>query len=400
MREARLDKRTLWTIFTAAWATASVAAGFSFVGPILSLLLERMTGSGAFIGTFATVGAITTVTLTPLAPKLMARFKASHLLIAGCLLGALCFPLYFYIETLWLWFVIRYVQGLFLTIVFVAGETWINQVAPEEKRGRILSVYAMFLAGGLGLGAASSALLIEFFGLEGLRPFIIGLVITAIGAVPFLWPRQIPLEPPSDENARVGTLFKIMRDSPGLMATVFAFGAVEYSLFHLLPVYGVRLGYTESAAAFLLLALPIGNILLQYPIGMLADRFPRRRVTMILFAICTTLPLLLGLIVLGYAGVLILFGLFIGAATGLYTLGLSMLSERHKDGRMAAANSAFILCYGLGSLVAPTLTGVSMDAVGPRGMPLVMAALVGAGWLLFALFRPKAVVDTTATPVK
>jgi MFS family permease len=388
-----LSRAQIWTIMTAAWATGAVAAGFSFVGPVLTLLLERMTGSGAFIGTFATVGAITTVTLTPVAPKLMARFKISHINAAGCLVGALCFPLYYLFEDPVWWFGIRFIQGLFLTFVFVASETWINTITPEHLRGRVLSIYAIFLAGGLGLGAASAAILINIRGLEGLLPFLIGAAITAIGVLPLLARRHLPMEAPSAENSRLSTMWGIIKGSPGLMATGIAFGAIEYSLFHLLPVYGVRLGYSEGAAALLLLALPIGNILLQYPIGMLADKLPRAKVLLGLFALCVLVPGVTTILEQNYLGLMGAFGIFIGLATGLYTLGLSMLSEKHKGGRMASANSAFILMYGVGSLISPYVIGVSLDGIGPKGLPLVLGTISAFGLLAFALSERRASVD-------
>ena len=375
-----------WTIASAAWGVGMIAAAFAFVGPVLALILEERVGSGRFIGLFATVGAVTTVTLTPFGPWIMRLASARAIIVATLLGTAVCFPAYYLIEDPRWWFAIRFVQGVFMTLTFVTSETWINDVAPEDKRARILSVYAIFLAGGLGLGAAAAAWLIAGIGLTGWEAFAIGAGIALVGMVPFLWPRQIPLTTPDSDHAKPSALFRIMRDSPGLMATVFAFGAVEFCLFHFLPVYGVRLGFSEAAAAALLIALPIGNILLVYPIGMLADRFPRHIVLGWLFALCTLAPLAATLTT-GYLPLMVMLSAFIGAAAGLYTVGLAILTERHKAGRIAAANAAFILCYGLGSLVSPYAVGTAMDAVGPDGMLYVMAAIVALGWACFALFE-------------
>ena len=392
MAETRLSPAQRWTIVSAAWAVGMIAAAFAFVGPVLALILEARTGSGEFIGLFATVGAVTTVTLTPLGPWLMRRASARTLIIGSLIGTALCFPLYYLAEDPRLWFAIRFAQGVCMTLTFVTSETWINAVAPEEKRGRILALYAIALAGGLGLGAAAAAWLIGALGLSGWEAFAIGAAITLTGLLPFLSARQIPLEPPDAEHSRPSALIAVAKGSPGLMATVFAFGAVEFCLFHFLPVYGVRLGYSEASAALLLLALPVGNILLVYPIGWLADRFSRRSVLLWLFGACTILPLLAALLT-SYGLLMVVLAAFVGAAAGLYTVGLAALAERHKGGRIAAANAAFISFYGLGSLVSPYAVGAAMDGIGPNGLLYILAGMVAAGWLAYAVWERSRAVD-------
>jgi len=379
-----LTRTQVWTIFVAAWATTAIAAGFAFLGPVLTLLLERMTGSGSFIGAFATVGAVTTVALTPLAPKLMSRVGAPTLVTFGILGACACFPLYYLIEDPVWWFAIRFTQGLFTTIVFVVSETWINTIAPEDKRGRILSVYAIFLAGGFGVGAAASAILIQTVGLDGWVPFAVGAAVVGLGLLPLLVRAHLPMNAPRGHDSGVDTLFRIMGGAPGLMAAVFAFGAIEYSLFHMVPVYGVRLGMSEGAAALLLMSMPLGSILFIYPIGMAADRFPRKRVLMVLFGFCAVLGI--GISVLSdYWALMAAFAIWVGAAGGLYTVGLSMLSERHRGARMAAANAAFIMVYGMGSLASPYAIGAGLDAVGPGAMPQILSGVCALAMGVFAL---------------
>ena len=390
-----LSRQQAWTIFAAAWATSSVAAGFAFVGPVLALLLERMTGSGSFIGLFASVSALTTVMLTPLAPRLMSRFPSGGIVAAGLLGAAACFPLFKLLADPWLWFPVRFVQGLCLTVVFVVCETWINSVTPEEVRGRVLSLYAIALAGGLGLGAAAAALLIDRLGLDGWLPFLIGMAIVGAGFVPLALRRHITMSAPEAHDSSIAVMLGILKGAPGLFAAVFAFGAIEFSLFHMVPVYGVRLGFSEGAAAMLLLAMPVGSLLLTYPIGMAADRFDRGRVLLLLFGTCVALALLISRLS-GFWPITVALAVFVGAAGGLYTVGLAILSERHKGARMAAANSSFIMLYGVGSLLSPFLIGEGMDRAGPEALPLMLAGVTALAMGVYVLTRrPLAVaVDT------
>lgn len=392
-----LSRAQLWTVFTAAWSTTTIAAGFAFLGPFLSLLLERQTGSGSFIGAFATVGALTTVALTPFGPWLMRRVPAPRLVAIGLVGSCLCFPLYPLADDPIWWFPIRFVQGLFLTSVFFTGETWINTVIPDAVRARVLSIYAIFLAGGLGAGAAAAGLLIDGIGVQGALPFYIGAGVVATGLLPLLARAHLPMTPPSDAHSGLGSLLRIFRQSPGLLASVFVFGAIEFTLFHMVPVYGVRMGFAESRAALLLLAMPAGSLLLTYPIGIVADRASRHRVLAALFATCIATGLLIGLLS-GFWTLLITLAVFVGAAGGLYTVGLALLSERNTGPAIAAANSAFIFTYGLGSLASPLAVGAGMDAFGPRALPLILAALGTAGLAVFALAEARRATLDTAPP--
>ena len=64
-----------------------------------------------------------------------------------------------------------------------------------------------------------------------------------------------------------------------------------------------------------------------------------------------------------------------GVASGLYTVGLSLLGERFSGGAIAAANAAFIFAYGFGSLFAPPLAGYAMDSAGPQGLLWTLSAI-------------------------
>lgn len=64
----------------------------------------------------------------------------------------------------------------------------------------------------------------------------------------------------------------------------FCYGFLETTLNSNFPVYALRSGVTVDAVAFILPAFAIGSIVFQLPLGMLSDRFGRRRIIL-----CVTL---------------------------------------------------------------------------------------------------------------
>ena len=121
--------------------------------------------------------------------------------------------------------------------------------------------------------------------------------------------------------------------------------------------------------------MTLGNVAVQIPIGMLADRFDRRL-------------LLLGCALVGSAGMLVAWlvagsvaalmaVLFVwgGATAGIYTVGLALLASRYSGPDLAGANAAFVFCYALGMLTGPLMIGDAMARAPLAGLPLILGAV-------------------------
>lgn len=73
--------------------------------------------------------------------------RRSAALAAGCCMvgiGAL--------DSYWCWMPLRFLTGIFLSCIFVSTDTWINELAEERLRGRIIGVYSMLRSVGCMIG--------------------------------------------------------------------------------------------------------------------------------------------------------------------------------------------------------------------------------------------------------
>src|SRR3546814_1848839 len=84
-------------------------------------------------------------------------------------------------------------------------------------------------------------------------------------------------------STRTDTLFPY----PTLFRSV---GLVDSAFFTFMPLYGLRVGLSHEAAITLLTAVLAGNVLLQVPLGWLADRFSRRMLLLALGCACCVGP--------------------------------------------------------------------------------------------------------------
>lgn len=355
---------------TAAILSAALAGcGFGLMMPLIALNLEAMTGSGAVVGANAAAAALSTIAATPLIPPLLARVPPRAAIVGSALItgaGIAAFP---FMPDVVVWFVLRFAVGLTVTVVFVASETWINQLARPESRATLLAVYATVLSGGFGSGGVILALL----GSEGFAPWIAGAAIFFLGAIPILLLKGPGIEPPAPGEAGPAGMVRAARLAPAAILAGLVFGALETGVFALVPVYAERLGFSEAMVGLLVATGALGAIALQIPIGRFADSAGRLTTLRLVAGAATVLALVIALAGARAAFVFPLVFIYVGLASAFYTVGLALIGERVRIAELATANAAFIFAYGVGSLIGPPAAGAVMDGFDPYGLMLAFA---------------------------
>jgi MFS family permease len=170
-------------------------------------------------------------------------------------------------------------------------------------------------------------------------------------------------------------------------------GLVESADLALLPLFGLHAGLHERAALFLVTVFMAGNVVLQMPIGLLADRFGRREILAACAVASAGGPLLLPVCIgaPGWLGpLLFLWG---GTLYAFYSQGIALLGEEFPTADLAPANTVFVMVYCAGGVIGPSLGGFAMDWWPHAGLPAVLS---GAPLLLLAGLAMRAVNRATA----
>ncbi len=169
-----------------------------------------------------------------------------------------------------------------------------------------------------------------------------------------------------------------------LLAAVGIFAIVDAANLGFLPVYGVKKGASEETAALMLTVFIVGNTILQFPIGWLADLFPKRRVMagcgIATAAFTATVPFVYGGPLLW--PVLMLAG---AAAAGIYTVALADLGDRFSGHDLVTGTAAFSVTWGSGAFAGAMIAGWSMAVFGADGLPYTIAAVMAFS-LVVAMF--------------
>ncbi len=263
-------------------------------------------------------------------------------------------------------------------MIWIVSETWVNALAPDHARGKIIGIYVTVLSG----ASACGPLLIGAMGVEGMLPFVVSAAILALALVP------VPIAAaggnvPTFHHREAIPLRQAARQAPIVMAAAIISGGTTILGMTLLPVYGVRMGLPEAQAVWLVTALILGGVVAQIPVGHLLDRLPAGRVLMFCGSVQALGAALLPFAIhAGGATIWILLLVWGAFGNGIYTTALTMLGRAFTKEELPSANTTFTLFWELGAFGGPLIGGAAMAAWNPHGM---IAISVTAGLLLVML---------------
>jgi len=361
----------------ASMAVTSLIYGLTM--PLLALVLDRQGVDAKLIGLSAASQSFAVFAVAPIAPRLLRRWGPARLMLRCIVVNIIAFLMLPLFDSLYAWFPLRFVIGAAGSTLWIAGETWINQIADERSRGRLVGLYGAALSAGFALGPLSLGLT----GSEGWTPFLAAAGMMLISTGPLLLAYAVS---PRVDGGPSGGLPSLLWAAPTAMLLNLVFAAADGALLSFLPIYFVRLGFDEANALYLLAVLGAGGIASQYPIGWLGDHVDRRLILIVciasLIAGLALMPLAIGATPLDWLYVFLLGGV-LGA---LYNLGVVLLGERFRGAELATATTLFTVMWNLGSIAGPPLGGAGMAAFAPHGLPLTVAAM-------FALYLPVPVID-------
>ena len=302
-----------------------VGVAVGAIVPLVSLSLARDGYNALMIGINSAMLPIAVILMGPLMPRIIARLGTLRSVYFGLGITALCVLLFPALPNYYAWCAIRFVIGLAGAIHWITSETWINLMATSRSRSRIMGIYASVMALGFVLGP----LIINLTGIDGWTPFVAVSAALVVALMPVAFARQVP-PIVSGHGAGVGRAFAA---APTVMVAALVAGFVDAGLFTQIPIYELRAGFARELAAASLSIFMAGNLVLQLPLGWLADRSSRRGIlllsTGVVAAGAVMYPLLLGS---GFWLWVMMF-LWGGVSWGIYTLALGLMGERFAASR-------------------------------------------------------------------
>ncbi len=396
MAELDLSPRDRMRCLIALIGALSVVSTLSsLMWPILSEALRNRGWDETMIGVNAAAqfGGIVVVAL--LVTRIIPRLGFYRTIVTGLSVAALMLVLLGLLRDYWAWFVLRFLMGMGISLLFTAGDTWVNSIVEDKVRGRWLGIYSTVGMAGWAVGPIMGSQMDP----ESWWPFIAGLIAITIATFMLLPTRRIDikLSTHADHDPGKGRMIAVFILAPTVLLSSAMFGIVEGSVQSFAHLYTMDLlgeQFRHVGYAVIWVA-SVGAIFFQFPIGLLADRMDRGWLLVIcvgvLFLMVCLLPVLIGFgadpwYSPGALGLWASLSLWGGAMGAIFTVGITLLGERFRGVELVAANAIFSVLFGMGGLIGPFIVGSAMEHLGSRGYPAALAVTVLA-YLLFAAYR-------------
>ena len=372
---------------------AVVSITSSLAWPILSEALRNQGYSESMIGINAAAQFAGIIVVALAAPRIIPAMGFFKTIVLGLVVVAvmlIALPAFRSFET---WLLIRFLLGMGNSLLFTAGDTWMNQIVNDRVRGRWMGIYVTVGMAGWALGPLLGAHLDP----NTYWPFVCGLLAIVVAAVVLLPTRKLDVRLTVPEQGVALGLATVFIAAPTVLLSSAMFGVVEgamQSFAHLytMDILGAQFRQTGYAVIWV---GAIAAVFFQYPIGWLADKVNRSWLLIACVLTMMVVIFLFPLLIEGGRGpwwqpralalwtVVSIWG---GSMGGIFTVGITLLGQRFRDVELVSANAMFSVLFGVGGLLGPFLAGTAMSAMGPAGFPSSLLAAV-ALYALFALYR-------------
>ena len=375
---APLQERAQFPIFVAA-------ATFGFAGvwmsvPLAAVILTEQGASPALVGLYAAAVWLAALVTAPASPWLagwawgaLRLHRVAGLTSALALLGLAANP------PIALWFVFGALLGVASCLTWTTADAIAGAMAPPGREGRFLGIYQTFISAAIGGGPA----VLWISGVEaGAFAASAGLMLAGFLLTLFL--REVAGAVPSRMRLSLARLRPVAAMMLAPAGAAMLCGALEGTAGAVFPVQGLALGLGAAAAASIVVATGFGNMLAQYPVGVLADRFGTHRALLGCAVAVAAGSLLWPWIAPGW-GIWPVLALWGGAAGAIYTLGMVRAVQRFAGPARAIGMAGLNTAYLLGGALGAPLGGLLLEAVPGWGLPLAVAIVALGGGLALSL---------------
>ncbi|ARO14910.1 MFS-type transporter [Ketogulonicigenium robustum] len=316
-----------------------------------------------------------------LAPKMIRRVGHVRVFAALASMISAIFVLYAIWPTPVAWMLERAMIGFCFCGAYIVVESWLNSTASNENRAQALSLYMWMQMAGI----ITSQIIAASGNVAGFELFGIASVIISLCFAPMLLTTS-KVTPTFDQTKSL-PLGRLMQASPLACAGMFLLGSVFAAQFGMAAIYGVRVGMPVEQITLMIGLTYVAALILQFPVGWLADRMDRRILIGIMAAI-GGVAALLAFLIPGQLWLILAAAAVVGGTSNtVYPVIIAHANDYLEADEMPAASGKLLFINGLGSIAGPLILGWMMDNVGPQGFWLVVAVVmlalgVYAAWRL------------------
>lgn len=278
------------------------------------------------------------------------------------------------------WFLFRFVIGFCNTSLYIIAESWLNDQATNEIRGKLLSCYMIVQFIGFGGGQ----FILNLAPPEEPTLFIVISILVSLALVPMMF--NAPEKPESPSEGKL-SLKEMYMSSPFGCISMLLLGASHATIFGLSGYYGFSSGLEISQIALMVMLFISGGAVGQWPLGRLSDQYDRRVIVSL-----SCMGAVVAFFILSFIGTqsfpLFFITIFIAGALAIppYSITVAHVNDSLPRSKMVAASSTLFLIHGVGSVLGPLGAASSIGLIGPAGF-FIFLLIVNSGLAAFSFYR-------------
>jgi MFS family permease len=281
------------------------------------------------------------------------------------------------------WIIMRSSTGFCFAGLYVVAESWLNGLATNTFRGRLLAMYNVVTIGAYGAGQ----LLVFNFDARTLTGFAFAAVVSSLAVIPVVMSEQAAT--PNVDNHTHITMRELAKIVPTGAGTILLVGLAHGGMLGMAVIYATREGLGVGRVGILIAAINLGGMALTWPISSASDDLDRR----IIGVLSTLAVIVLGLVMLtqtpsSWFTTALLFAIG-GFSFPLYAVGGAYTNDWVSQEQMGAAASQLVTLYGFGAMIGPLVAAPFLDIIGTQGFAWSIISL-HALILLFLIYRIRA----------
>ena len=288
-------------------------------------------------------------------------------------------------DSIALWIVLRFLMGLAIAAIFAAVDGWINGTATDSIRATVFSTYGWCFGASAVLG---QFVLMRFDGMEPgfitalALAFNVGLILVAMTRTP----APAAHDEESDEDAPGPSRLLTFTSGVSVATAVYA-GLVTTAVLATLPAVLAEGGIDDASIGAVIGTFFLGRLLLQIPLGVIADRMDIRLLVAIIATLTGVTALIGALLVmldaaqispgvgrgsrLTFLAIMLVLG---GLVLPLYTLANSLAFARANGRPAVKIATSLLLVNSAGSVAGPLLVAALMPVLGTNALAVVIVA--------------------------
>ncbi len=278
------------------------------------------------------------------------------------------------------WGAARAIYGFAVTGLFIVSQSWLNDVVGNEIRGRVMAIFYVAYVAGIGCGSY----LIAFVDVSGPNAQTIAIAFAALSIVPVGLTRLRPPAPPETASIAIRAVWSI---SPVAMVGMLAVGGLTMMVAGFSPIHLAATGYSKADIALLMLAIPLGTLLVQLPAGWISDHMDRRIVLLVAAVSVTGAGILAWIMDGSVITILILiYVVWAGSTESIFSISNAHASDRAEKGELVQVASTMLFAWSLSGFVIPGFVTMLTAAFGTTVF-IVVAIVIAVSFGSFVAWR-------------